>query len=103
MVRKLAFLTEGQEFKPYCFRLFSRALLQGGSDSITTNVCLSVCLSLGQHLTFFAYKSRTDGWILMILTYIIDIDETVKLTQGQGHKVKGQGQICIYVKFLFRL
>ena len=39
----------------------------------------------------------------MILTYIIDIDETVKLTQGQGHKVKGQGHICIYVKFFFQL
>ena len=25
----------------------------------------------------------------MILTYIIDVDETLKLTQGQGHKVKG--------------
>ena len=34
----------------------------------------------------------------MILTYIIDIDETLKLTQGQGHKVKGQGHIGIYVK-----
>ena len=31
----------------------------------------------------------------MILTYIIDIDGTVKLTQGQGHKVKGQGHICV--------
>ena len=29
---------------------------------------------------FFANKSRTDGWILMILTNIIDIDETIKLT-----------------------
>ena len=28
----------------------------------------------------------------MKLTYIIDIDETLKLTQSQGHKVKGQGQ-----------
>ena len=37
----------------------------------------------------------------MILTYIIDIDETVKLTQGQGHKVKGQGQMCIYAFFCF--
>ena len=27
----------------------------------------------------------------MILTYIIEIDEMLKLTQGQGHKVKGQG------------
>ena len=32
----------------------------------------------------------------MILTYIIDIDETLKLTQGQGHKVKGQGHISLY-------
>ena len=39
----------------------------------------------------------------MILTYIIDIDETVKLTQGQGHKVKGQGHICIHVNVLFWL
>ena len=39
----------------------------------------------------------------MILTHINDIDETLKLTQGQGHKVKGQGHICIYVKFFFRL
>ena len=46
----------------------------------------------------FGYKSWTDEWILMMLTHMINIDETVKLTQGQGHKVKGQGQICIYVK-----
>ena len=43
----------------------------------------------------FSYKSWMDRWILMILTYIIDIDETVKLTQGLGHKVKGQGHITI--------
>jgi len=46
----------------------------------------------------FAYKSWTDGLILMILAYIIDIDETLKFSQGQGHKVKGQGHIGIYVK-----
>ena len=39
----------------------------------------------------------------MILIYVIDVDETVDLTQGQGHKVKGQGHIYIYVKILFRL
>ena len=44
-----------------------------------------------------------DEWILIILTHMIDIDETLKLTQGQGHKVKGQGQICDVVKHLFRL
>ena len=38
----------------------------------------------------------------MILTYIIDIDETIKLTQGQGHKVNGQGHIYIYVNILFQ-
>ena len=39
---------------------------------------------------FFAHKSWTDGQILMILTYIIDIDRTLKLTQGQAYRVKGQ-------------
>ena len=34
----------------------------------------------------------------MILTSIIDIDETLKLNQGQCHKVKGQGHIAIYAK-----
>ena len=34
--------------------------------------------------------------MLMILTHMIDIDETLKLTQGQGHKVKHKGHI-IYV------
>ena len=34
----------------------------------------------------------------MKLTYIIDVDEKLKLTQGQGRKVKGQGHIGIYVK-----
>ena len=31
---------------------------------------------------------------------MIDIIELLKLTQGQGHKVKGQGHICNYVKLL---
>ena len=39
----------------------------------------------------------------MILTYVIDIDETLMLTQGQGHKVKGQGHVGIYVKKYFGL
>ena len=33
----------------------------------------------------------------MILTYIIDIDETLKLTEGQGHKVKGQGHVYVFM------
>ena len=36
----------------------------------------------------------------MILTLIVDNDETFKLTQGQGHKVKGQGHICT-IMYLF--
>ena len=38
----------------------------------------------------------------MMFTHMIDVDETLKLTQAQGHKVKGQGHTCIYVKILFR-
>ena len=49
----------------------------------------------------FGYNSWTDEWILMILRHMIDIDETLNLTQGQGHKVKDQGHICNYVKLLF--
>ena len=30
----------------------------------------------------------------MILTYITNIGNIFELTLGQGHKVKGQGQIC---------
>ena len=37
----------------------------------------------------------------MIPSFMIDNDETFKLTKGQGHKVKGQGYICNYVKLLF--
>ena len=36
----------------------------------------------------------------MILTYIIDIGETLKLTKGQGHKVKDQGHIGIFFKIV---
>ena len=48
----------------------------------------------------FGYNSWTYEWILMILGHMVYIDETLKLTQGQGHKVKGQGHICNYVKLL---
>ena len=37
----------------------------------------------------------------MILGHMVNIDETLKLTRGQGHKVKGQGHICNYVNLLF--
>ena len=51
----------------------------------------------------FGCNSWTDEWILRIIMHTVDIDKTVKLTQGQGHKVKGQGHICIYAKFFFQL
>ena len=31
---------------------------------------------------------------------MISIDKMLMLTQGQGHKVKGQGQICDFAKKL---
>ena len=34
-----------------------------------------------------------DHSILMILGHMVKIDETLKFTQCQGHKVKGQGDI----------
>ena len=61
---------------------------------VRLSVCVCVCLLL----TYLAYKSWTDEWILTILTYIIDINQTSKLTKGQGHKVKGQGHKGIYVQ-----
>ena len=45
----------------------------------------------------------TDESIMMILTYIIDMDGMLRLTKGQGQKVKGQGHTYIYGYFLFRL
>ena len=38
--------------------------------------------------------------MLMILTHIAYIGQMFKLTSGQGHKIKGQVQICIDVKRL---
>ena len=34
---------------------------------------------------------------MMLLTYITDIGKTLKLTKGQGHKVKGQGHIYVFM------
>ena len=34
----------------------------------------------------------------MILTYTTDIGKMSELTLGQGHKFKGQGQICACLK-----
>ena len=42
----------------------------------------------------FGYRSWTDWWILMILTYTIDIDEPLKLTQGQGQRSRSHTHLC---------
>ena len=41
--------------------------------------------------------------MLMILTYTTNIGKIFELTLGQGHKVKGQGQISNNVKKLVQL
>ena len=38
--------------------------------------------------------------MLMTLTQIININEMFELTYDQGQKVKGQGQIRAYLKYL---
>ena len=38
--------------------------------------------------------------MLMILAYIIVIDRIKEFTGGQGHKVKGQGQINTYANIV---
>ena len=40
---------------------------------------------------------------LMILGHIVNIDEMLMLAKGQGHKVKGQGHMYIYVNISFWL
>ena len=47
------------------------------------------------------YISWPNDWILMILIHNISIINMLRLTLGQGHKVKGQGQLCKFVKTLF--
>ena len=51
----------------------------------------------------FKYISWTNDWKLMILTQGTDINKLLKLTPGQGHKIKDLGQIWRFVKNLFRL
>ena len=49
----------------------------------------------------FFCKLSTDGWILMKLTYMTGIDDGLKLTRGQGSRLKSQGHIFLYVKVLY--
>ena len=44
------------------------------------------------------YTSRINDWIEVKLMHRVDIDATLKVTKGQGHKVKGQGQIYSYME-----
>ena len=37
----------------------------------------------------------------MLLTNMIDNNKMLKMIQGQGHKIEGQGQICNFVKTKF--
>ena len=41
--------------------------------------------------------------MLVILTHIANIRKMLELTKGQGHKVKGQVQICLFAKKLEKL
>ena len=43
----------------------------------------------------FRYKSPRDDRILKTLSHMDNICEMLKLTKGQGNKVKDQGQIYI--------
>ena len=44
-----------------------------------------------------------DDWIFIKLIHVIDFNETLKVAYVQCIKVKGQGQICNYVKKMFGL
>ena len=46
------------------------------------------------------YKSGTDHWIFIKLKDMIYVNARLKMAQGQGHKDKGQGRICNYVKIV---
>ena len=45
-----------------------------------------------------SYNSRTNEWIKVKLMHRVDIDAILMVIKSQGHKVKGQGQKCSYMK-----
>ena len=49
----------------------------------------------------FDYMSGANDSIFILLIHLISIDGMLKLTKGQGQKVKGQGQMSSFVKNLF--
>ena len=58
------------------------------------------CESISIHVRVIVLAIKMNRWFDLNDTYTkkFDIYETKKLTQGQGHKVKGQGLICKYEK-----
>ena len=52
---------------------------------------------------FFSYNSWTIGRIETKMDVRVDIDDGKNFLEGQGHKVKGQGQIGDFVENLFGL
>ena len=52
---------------------------------------------------WLAYKTQTEGWILIKLTGMIDINIKIVYKWSQGQKVKGQGQTWSYEKNVFAL
>ena len=71
-----------------------RSRSQGQRSGSNTSLCKNNDLG---------FKSRTNDWIVVKLMHRVDIDTTLNVKKGQGHKVKGQGQIYSYMKKLFRL
>ena len=68
-----------------------RSRSQGQRSRSNMQFCIKTC---------FGYIPWTNDCILMMHIHMISIVEMLKLTKGQGHKVKGQGQICDFVKKL---
>ena len=69
-------------------------------DGLHPHASFFVQLQRMFHLGFILVK---DASLIGSITHMIDIAETLKLTQGQGHKVKDQGQISNNVKTLVKL
>ena len=84
-----------------CFTFMYKFLSRVIAKAIATYIrlmCVSVCVWVSvccQYRVFFAYRQWTDGCIFMIFTHMIDIDDIVKLSKGQGHGVKGQIHGCV--------
>jgi len=70
--------------------LRSRSQVQRSRSNM--QFCIKMC---------FAYIPWTNDCKLMRHIHMISIVKMLKLTKGQGHKVKGKGQIYKFVKNLF--